>query len=87
MVAAYVTGALAVVSYGAAVRQWPVPLSGGRVQDPRAEETETAGPGTAIFSGDAYASAETGGVAIAQAGTVHVVRDPGDPPQPGRSRR
>lgn len=44
-----------------------------------------AGAGSSVFTGDAHARAEAGGIAIGQvAGNVHVGRDPVDPPGPGR---
>jgi len=44
-----------------------------------------AGPGSAVFTGDAHAEARDGGIAIGQAGNVYLGREPGDPPGPGRS--
>jgi hypothetical protein len=87
MVAVYVTGALAVMCYGGAVREWPIPLTGGRGRKTRAEDTGATSPGIATFSGDAYASAADAGVAIGQAGSVHVGRDPAGPHRPGRPSR
>ncbi len=44
-----------------------------------------AGAGSAVLTGDAYARAEGGGIAIGQvAGDVNVGRDPVGPPPPGR---
>jgi hypothetical protein len=44
-----------------------------------------AGPGSAVFTGDAHARARDGGIAIGQAANVHFGREAGDPPGPGRS--
>lgn len=44
-----------------------------------------AGAESAVFTGDAHASAESGGIAFGQvAGNVNVDRSRGDPPAPGR---
>ena len=44
-----------------------------------------AGAGSAVFTGDAHARAEGGGIAFGQvAGDVNVDRDRVDPPGPGR---
>jgi hypothetical protein len=44
-----------------------------------------AGPGSAVFTGDARAQADHGGIAFGQvAGDVHVDRGRADPPPPGR---
>ena len=44
-----------------------------------------AGAGSAVFTGDAHARAEGGGIAFGQvAGDVSMERGPGDPPGPGR---
>ena len=45
-----------------------------------------AGPGSTVFTGDAHAEADKGGIAIGQAsGGVHIGREAKDPPVPGRS--
>lgn len=47
-----------------------------------------AGPGSAVFTGDAHAHAEDHGIAFGQvAGGVQVYQDPPGPPGPGRSAR
>jgi hypothetical protein len=47
-----------------------------------------AGAGSAVFTGDAHARAESGGISFGQvAGTVHIGREPEDPPRPGRPGR
>ena len=44
-----------------------------------------AGPGSAVFTGNAEAKAESGGIAFGQvAGNVHISRGPAGPPKPGR---
>lgn len=44
-----------------------------------------AGPGSAVFTGNAEAKAMSGGIAVGQvAGGVHVSNGPPDPSQPGR---
>jgi hypothetical protein len=46
-----------------------------------------AGPGSAVFTGNAYAHAAGQGVAFGQvAGDVHLTQRPEDPPVPGRPR-
>jgi hypothetical protein len=51
-----------------------------------AGETVMASEGSAVFTGDAHAQAEGGGIAFGQvAGDVHLVRDRAGPPGPGRS--
>jgi hypothetical protein len=48
----------------------------------------TAGPGSAVFTGDAHVRAEGGGIAIGQvAGDVHVAGDRAGPQPPGRTDR
>jgi hypothetical protein len=48
-------------------------------------QTLLAGAGAAVFTGDAHARADRGGVAVGQiAGDMHVGRDAVDPPWPGR---
>jgi hypothetical protein len=50
-----------------------------------AGQSVIAGAGSAVFTGDAHAQAEGGGIAFGQvAGDVHVGRSPVDPPGPGR---
>jgi hypothetical protein len=45
-----------------------------------------AGPGSAVFTGNAEAKAESGGIAFGQvAGDVHVHREQAGPSRPGRS--
>jgi hypothetical protein len=45
-----------------------------------------AGLGSAVFTGDAHAEASDGGFAFGQVtGGVHISREPGGPPEPGRS--
>ncbi len=43
------------------------------------------GQGSAVFTGDAHAKARDGGIAIGQAAHVHLGREAGGPPRPGRS--
>lgn len=51
----------------------------------QARGSVVAGPGSTVFTGKARAKARDGGVAIGQAGHVHMNQEPGGPPQPGRS--
>jgi hypothetical protein len=44
-----------------------------------------AGPGSAVFTGDAHASARGGGIAIGQAGQVSIAGQEPGPSGPGRS--
>jgi len=45
-----------------------------------------AGPGSAVFTGNAEARAEEGGIAVGQvAGGVHVIQGPPGPSRPGRA--
>jgi hypothetical protein len=44
-----------------------------------------AGPGSAVFTGDAHAKATDGGIAIGQAANVYMDQRPEGPPRPGRS--
>jgi hypothetical protein len=45
----------------------------------------SAGPGSVVFTGDAEARAEGGGIAIGQAGVVNIDRGPAGPSRPGRA--
>jgi hypothetical protein len=46
-----------------------------------------AGPGSAVFTGNAQARADGGGIAIGQAGAVNISQAPPDPQEPGRDSR
>jgi hypothetical protein len=50
------------------------------------DRSAVAGAGSAVFTGDAHARAEGGGIAFGQVGgDVHLDRGRADPPGPGRS--
>jgi hypothetical protein len=57
-----------------------------REAEQAAGRSVAAGAGSAVFTGDAHAQAEGGGIAFGQvAGDVNLGRDPAGPPPPGRS--
>jgi hypothetical protein len=71
-------------AFGQAVTELAAKL---RQAEQASGKTVIAGAGSAVFTGDAHARAESGGIAIGQiAGDLHVDRgrEPVDPPGPGR---
>jgi hypothetical protein len=57
-----------------------------REAEPAAGTAVLAGPGSAVFTGDAEAKAEGGGIAFGQvAGGVYIGQRPTDPSGPGRA--
>jgi hypothetical protein len=49
--------------------------------------TVIAAPGSTVFTGNAEAKADNGGIAIGQAGSVSIRQGLTDPTRPGRSSR
>lgn len=72
-------------AFGRAVTELAAQL---REAERAAGSAVTAGPGAAVFTGDARAEARDEGIAFGQvAGSVHIGRDPADPTVPGRAGR
>jgi hypothetical protein len=72
-------------AFGQAVTEWATRL---REAEQTAGSPVIAGPGSAVFTGNAEARAESGGIAFGQvAGGVHISRPPPDPSWPGRPSR
>jgi hypothetical protein len=78
---ALVTAARRDEAFGQAVTELAACLG----KEQQAAEVATSSPAAAVFTGDARAKANRGGIAFGQvAGGVHIARETGNPPQPGR---